>query len=102
MTQNNAHDRDEERLATLLRVVDADVPPPDRKRVDTLREQSAKLFGSFALLPVPGSEQTGEPAGVSPRTESMTPEDRPVAGAYRLTTETSQLRSPMLTLALAD
>ena len=56
MTQNNSHDRDEQRLADLLQAVDADAPPPDRERLAALREQSAEAFG--------------EPEGVSPRTFS--------------------------------
>ena len=44
MTQNNSHDRDEQRFAELLRTVNADVPPPDRERLAALREQSAKAY----------------------------------------------------------
>ena len=57
MTQNNSHDRDEERLAQLLRTVDADVPAPDRERLNALREQSAELFVGRALLPVSATSQ---------------------------------------------
>ncbi|MEX2287409.1 MAG: VIT domain-containing protein [Planctomycetaceae bacterium] len=44
MTDDNAHDQDDERLAELLRAVDADVPQPDRALLETLRQQSAELF----------------------------------------------------------
>ena len=58
MTQNNSHDRDDERLAQLLRAVDADVPAPDRERLAALREQSADVFVGRALLPVSDLSQS--------------------------------------------
>ena len=87
MTQNNSHDRDEQRLADLLRAVDADVPPPDRERLAALRELSTDAFS--------------EPAGVSPRTN---PTEGPGADALRLANHTSdkdlKRSTPMMTLAL--
>ena len=44
MTQNNSHDRDEQRLADLLQAVDAHVPPPDRERLAALRARSTDAF----------------------------------------------------------
>ena len=72
MTQNNTHDRDDERLAQLLRIVDADVPSLDRERLDALAEQSADAFVGRALLPVIPPKRAGEPEGVSPRTIAIT------------------------------
>src|SRR5213592_2191562 len=46
MTHENGNERDDERLAALLRAVDADVPQPDRALLDTLRQRSAELFVS--------------------------------------------------------
>ena len=87
MTQNNSHDRDEQRLADVLQAVNADVPPPDRERLAALREQSTAAFG--------------EPAGVSPRTQ---PTEGPGADALRLAKDTSdkdlKRNTPMMTLAL--
>ena len=91
MTQNNSHDRDEERLAQLLRTVDADVPAPDRERLNALREQSAALFTNQASGVRDG--------GSAPRLIVATPLHRG-ADAAPLAKPSVQRSSPMLTLAM--
>src|SRR5262245_32970056 len=44
MTQQNANEQDDERLAALLRALDTNVPPPDQTLLDALRQRSAELF----------------------------------------------------------
>jgi hypothetical protein len=89
MTQNNSHDRDEARLADLLRAVEADVPPPDRARLAALRDQSADVFAGSHVR-----QNVGEDRFDSIANEVPTP--RSGERGY----ETQRTRSaPMMTLA---
>ena len=51
MNPNNHHDRDDARLAELLRTVEPDTPP-DTERLSKLRDLSVDTFVGRALLPV--------------------------------------------------
>ena len=88
MTQNDDPDRDEERIAQLLRTVDADVPASDRERLNALREQSAALYTNQA-----------SGAASAPRLIVDPPLHRG-ANAAPLAKSFVQRRDPMLTLAL--
>ena len=65
MTHDSTTDRDEQRLAALLRAIDTDAPPPDRERLERLREQSSALFVSGTLLSVPDTFSSRKPPMLS-------------------------------------
>src|SRR5262245_8085819 len=102
MTLDKAYDRDDERLAALLRAVDADVPQPDRALLDTLRQQSTELFlnssgvGEGATVSAAAGEPpvTNTPDDV-PRVDLSTPPSVAVDSALHSSSDVSPVaRAP--------
>ena len=79
MTAQPEHDREEERMAALLRSVADDAPPPDRRRLAALRELSLNAFVASAAA----AESASPPSPQPPRSAAL-----------------QKRRSPMLTLAI--
>ena len=85
MIDEHDTDREEQRLRAVLRGLDADAPAPDRSVLDSLREQTLKLFDE-AIATNPAATHPAEP----PKSPALlTP-----------STALKKPRNPMITLAI--
>src|SRR5439155_17085123 len=101
----NAYDRDEERIAALLRAVDVDVPPLDQNRLDVLCQQSTELFLTSGKHDE--TDAANVRADINREARQVEPALVPVpvvgksqGGPECRSHETAKRRTPMLTLAL--